>query len=62
MNDTLGSGFLYDGNGPSEALSCLNRGTIACGSPHFFDRLLDPGLVTYVSQPSFFALSSPFEG
>ncbi len=62
MNDTLGSGFLYDGNGPDKALSGLICRVIGHGSPYFFDRPFGLGFVTYISQSFYFALFRPFEG
>ena len=46
MNDTLGGGFLDDGNGPDKILSRFICRIIAYSSPYFFDRSFDLGLVT----------------
>ncbi len=62
MDDSLGGGFLDDGDGPDKAPSGLICRVIAHGSPHFFDRSLGLGLVSYISQSFYFTLSGPFEG
>ena len=45
MNDTLGGGFLDDGNGPDKALSRFICRVIAHGRPYFFDCSFGMGLV-----------------
>ena len=62
MNDTLGGGLLYDGNGPDKALSRLIHRIIGYRGPQFLDRFLYTSLVTSVSQPSYFALLRPLKG
>ncbi len=62
MNDSLGGGFLDNGDGSDKALSGLICRVIAHSTLYFFDRSFGLGLVSYISQSSYFALSGPFEG
>ncbi len=62
MNDSFGGGLLDDRDGPDKALSGLICRIIAHGSPHLFDRSFGLGLVSYISQSSYFTLSGPLEG
>ncbi len=46
MNDTLGGGFLDDGNGSDKALSGFICRVVTHRRPYFFDRSFGLGLVT----------------